>query len=159
MTICGLDNAGKTTIVNYLMTGEFTETEPTMGANRETLDLPKLQLGIIDLGGQEDFRGMWSEVNEKTNSFVYVVDSTDQQRLDETKEIFHNIVNTQLNENVPTLILLHKVDLENRITRADFVEHFELASLKFKWRCFETSAKTGYGIYPSFKWLVNELGG
>ncbi|MHA1187761.1 MAG: ADP-ribosylation factor-like protein, partial [Candidatus Heimdallarchaeota archaeon] len=33
ISICGLANAGKTTIVKYLETGRFVETQPTMGIN------------------------------------------------------------------------------------------------------------------------------
>ncbi|MHA1639043.1 MAG: ADP-ribosylation factor-like protein, partial [Candidatus Heimdallarchaeota archaeon] len=56
ITICGLDNAGKTTIVRYLVAGEYKSTVPTMGVNREVIDLPNLQMDIFDLGGQLDFR-------------------------------------------------------------------------------------------------------
>lgn len=53
MTICGLDKAGKTSVVNYLMHGENRETIPTMGVNVNTVNLPKLDIHIYDLGGHE----------------------------------------------------------------------------------------------------------
>jgi len=88
MTICGLDKAGKTTLLNYLVKGTFIETIPTMGVNRETINFPKLRLNIFDLGGQEDFRGLWNQINEKSDALVFVVDSTDIVRLKEAKENF-----------------------------------------------------------------------
>ncbi|NHJ84415.1 MAG: GTP-binding protein [Asgard group archaeon] len=158
ITICGLDAAGKTTLINYLMTGEFTNTEPTLGVNREILDLPKLHISIMDLGGQEDFRGIWSEVNERTDGLIYVVDSTDFIRQNETKSVFYNIINTQVHNEIPILLLLNKIDVDNRISRADFISEFSLADLNLSWKCYETSAKTGEGIYSAFKWLVDALG-
>ena len=158
ITICGLDSAGKTTLINYLMKGEFTETEPTLGVNREILDLPKLHISVMDLGGQEDFRGIRSEVNERTDGLIYVIDSTDIFRLDETKDIFYNIINTQLHNEIPILLMLNKVDLQNHLPRAEFIDKFSLAELNLSWKCYETSAKTGFGIYPAFKWLVEKLG-
>ncbi|MFW9923817.1 MAG: ADP-ribosylation factor family protein [Candidatus Thorarchaeota archaeon] len=159
MTVCGLDKAGKTTIINYLVKGEYTDTIPTLGINREQIDFPKLRLNIFDLGGQIDFRGMWNQINEKSDALVYVIDSTDHFRINETKEVFYNIINTQIEPEIPVLILLNKVDLPQRISRAQFISEFELDNIYnvMKWACFETSALTGDGIYEAFHWFVNEL--
>ncbi len=156
ITICGLDNAGKTTIVRYLVAGEYKSTVPTMGVNREIIDLPNLQMDIFDLGGQLDFRGIWPEINEKSDGLVYVVDASDYIRLDESKEIFYNIINAQINPLIPVLILLNKCDLEERLSRSEFINAFDLPSLgNIKWACFVTSAITGEGIYDAFRWFID----
>ncbi len=159
MTICGLDKAGKTTLLNYLVKGTFIETIPTMGVNRETINFPKLRLNIFDLGGQEDFRGLWNQINEKSDALVFVVDSTDIVRLKEAKEIFYNILNTQINEETPVLILLNKIDLPNSLSRKEFIEEFGLMNidLPITWACFPVSAKTGEGVYDSFSWFIKIL--
>ncbi|NHJ86010.1 MAG: GTP-binding protein [Asgard group archaeon] len=159
MTICGLDKAGKTTILNYLVRGEFKETIPTLGVNKETIDFPSLSINVFDLGGQEDFRGLWNQINEKSDALVFVIDSTDHFRLSESKEIFYNIINNQIDDRVPVLILLNKVDLPDRITRAEFIDEFNLlnTNISFTWACYETSAKTGAGIFDSFSWFISVL--
>ena len=91
ITICGLDDAGKTTILKFLETGEFVETTPTMGVNRETLHLPNLQINVFDLAGQEDFRNMWHNINEKSNGIVFVVDRANVMRFSEAKEVFEQL--------------------------------------------------------------------
>jgi small GTP-binding protein len=157
--MCGLDQAGKTTIVNYLVHGEFKETIPTMGVNREMIEFPNVALNIFDLGGQVDFRGLWGEINEKSDALIYVVDSTDYLRLEETKKLFHEIVRTQINPNIPVLILLNKVDLPDHMERTKFVKEFDLmdTELEINWAVFETSAKTGKGILESFQWFIQML--
>jgi small GTP-binding protein len=158
ITICGLDKAGKTTIVRYLVAGEYKATTPTMGVNREVIDLPNLQMDIFDLGGQEDFRGLWPEINEKSDGLVYVVDSTDHFRLGQSKEIFYNIIDAQINRIIPVLILLNKCDLENKISRPEFINEFGLMYREnLKWACYVTSAITGEGIYEAFKWFIDEF--
>lgn len=161
MTICGLDKAGKTTILNFLVHGEFRETIPTMGINRETINFPKLAINVFDLGGQEDFRGLWNEINEKSDALVFIIDGTDIVRLLEAKEVFNNVVRRQITEDTPVLILLNKVDLPDCISRAAFIKEFGLLDVKlpFTWACFPTSAKTGEGIYESFSWFFNMLKG
>jgi small GTP-binding protein len=158
ITICGLDKAGKTTIVRYLVSGEHKETVPTMGVNREVIDLPKLQMDVFDLGGQEDFRGMWPEVNEKSDGLIYVIDSADKFRLMQNKEVFYNIINTQIDQLIPVMMLLNKQDLADKIERSEFISTFELGKLEnINWTVFETSALTGQGLYEAFKWFIDNF--
>ena len=160
LTICGLDSAGKTTFVNYLIHGEFRDTTPTMGINRKALSFPKLDIQLFDLGGQDDFRPLWSDINEKSNALIYVVDSTDHMRFEQTKEIFHQILKAQIDNDIPVLVLLHKVDLPDRMERIQFTRDFGLTdmSMTHTWAVFETSAKNGQGIVESMSWFMDVLG-
>ncbi|MFW9922650.1 MAG: ADP-ribosylation factor family protein [Candidatus Thorarchaeota archaeon] len=157
LTICGLDKAGKTTLINYLIHGEFRNTIPTNGLNREKINLPKLHIDIFDLGGQSEFRPIWSDYNENSDGLIYVVDIADRERLNESKEVFHNILNSQINPNIPVLVLLNKCDLPDKIALIDFIHEFKLndPSLGINWAIFETSTKTGEGVLDSMGWIVD----
>jgi len=159
LTICGLDKAGKTTYLNYLIEGKFKETVPTMGLNRKTISFPKLDIHLFDLGGQEDFRPLWSDINEKSNALIYVVDSADYLRFEESKMIFHDIIRNQINPEIPVLIILSKIDLPDRMDRLQFTRDFGLLDLEIDltWAVFETSAKTGEGIFESMAWFIQIL--
>ncbi|MHA1154974.1 MAG: ADP-ribosylation factor family protein [Candidatus Heimdallarchaeota archaeon] len=159
VTICGLDKAGKTAIINYLIHGEFKETTPTMGVNREVINFPKLQINIFDMGGQADFRPIWQEINEKTDALIYVIDSVDHMRFDETKTIFNDILDNQIGGKIPVLILLNKKDLPDRIAQVDLVKSFGLIETEYEieWAVFETSAKTGDGIIEAFSWFKEKM--
>lgn len=158
MTICGLDKAGKTSVINYLLYGENKATIPTMGVNVNTINLPRLDISISDLGGQEGFRPMWADINERSQAVVYIVDSTDSERFELTKSIFHDIISAQIEENIPVLILLNKIDLPNRMSRADFIYRFGLLDLKnITWSCYETSAMTGEGLIEAFTSFIHNL--
>lgn len=157
ITICGLDDAGKTTILKFLETGEFVETTPTMGVNRETLHLPNLQINVFDLAGQEDFRNMWHNINEKSDGIIFVVDRSNVMRFEEAKNVFFQTVNAQIEQEVIILIMLNKSDAEDVIEKSQFITDFSLPQLQYKWGIFETSAKTGEGIFEAFKWFVDEF--
>ena len=159
ITICGLDDAGKTTILKFLETGEFVDTTPTMGVNRETLHLPNLQVNVFDLAGQEDFRNMWHNINEKSDGIVFVVDRSNIMRFEEAREVFQQTVSAQLGNELNILILLNKSDVPDVIEKSQFIEEFNLLDLPFKWAVFETSARTGDGIFNAFKWFVDEFMG
>ena len=51
--ILGLDDAGKTTILNRLKLGELIQTAPTMSINRETLSFKDWSMDIWDIGGAD----------------------------------------------------------------------------------------------------------
>ncbi len=159
ITICGLDRAGKTSVLNYLIYGEPRLTIPTMGVNVNTINLPKLDLLIHDLGGQESFRQLWPNINEKSDALVYIVDSTDYDRFDLTKNIFHEIVNTQIDDEIPVLVLLNKADKQERMSRTEFIPQFGLLDMgtNIQWSCYETSAKTGQGLVEAFTNFIHYL--
>ncbi len=123
-----------------------------------TINLPKLDINIYELGGQEGFRPLWADINERSQAIVYIVDSTDFERFELTKSIFHEIINTQIEDNIPVLVLLNKIDLPNRMRRADFIYHFGLLNLKnITWSCYETSAVSGDGLVEAFTSFIHDL--
>lgn len=159
MTVCGLANAGKTSVINYLMYGEARSTIPTMGMNLNKIDFPKLQLNIYDLGGQQGFRNFWTKINEKSDALVYIVDGADSANFEESREVFHKIVNTQINDKIPVLLLLNKADLEDSMSRAEFIEGFGLVGLspKINWAVYKTSAMTGKGLVEAFTYFIHTI--
>ena len=90
--VLGLDNAGKTTILYRLQVGEVVSTIPTIGFNVETVQYKNIKFQVWDLGGQTSIRPYWRCYYPNTQAIIYVVDSTDVDRLDTTKEEFHAIL-------------------------------------------------------------------
>lgn len=55
----GLDNAGKTTILNAMSDLPVEEISPTQGFNLKTVEHSKYKLNCWDLGGQKAIRPYW----------------------------------------------------------------------------------------------------
>ncbi|MHA1157022.1 MAG: ADP-ribosylation factor family protein [Candidatus Heimdallarchaeota archaeon] len=159
MTVCGLANAGKTSIINYLMYGDSKSTIPTMGVNINNIEFPNLQLNIFDLGGQRGFRNFWAQINERSDAVVYIVDGSDESNFDESREVFHKVIETQINEGIPVLVLLNKADLSECIPRAEFIQRFGLIDLSsnVNWTVYKTSAMSGKGLVEAFTYLIHLL--
>ncbi len=158
IAMCGLDNAGKTSILNFLKNGEFQGTIATMGVNHENFKLGKLSMSVMDLGGQEVFRPFWPGYIERADILVFVLDSSDVTRLPLAKDIFHKAISTYCNEEIPILILATKQDLTNVCSLAYIIHFFQLTSLFERTiHVQKTSAKTGLGIYESFQWIHDQV--
>ncbi len=80
----GLDGAGKTTILYKLKLGEIFTTIPTIGFNVESIYYKNLEMLIWDLGGQEQIRPLWKHYYQNVNGLMYVVDTNDPERINES---------------------------------------------------------------------------
>lgn len=156
--ILGLDNAGKTTILYRLQLSEVVETVPTLGFNVETLEYKGVKLQVWDLGGQTTIRPFWRCYFLKTSALIFVIDSTDAERIEIAKEELALVLAEEGLEKVTLTVLANKQDLPNALSTEAISEALGLCDIKDrKWNIFPTSAHTGLGISDAFDWLANEL--
>ncbi|MFX0092445.1 MAG: ADP-ribosylation factor family protein [Candidatus Hodarchaeota archaeon] len=159
IAIVGLDQAGKTTIVNRLIRKEYVEgIVRTMGVNTETVTYKNVEFSMFDLGGQQTFREfLWDEYVVKADAIIYVLDSADL-RLKEASEAFWQTVEVG-QPDVPLLFLANKDDLPDARPFDAIIADLDLgrAARERKFGIFRVSAKTGYNFYDGFDWLTRAL--
>merc|ERR1712228_976404 len=78
----GLDAAGKTTILYKLKLGDVVTTIPTVGFNVETVEYKNISFTVWDVGGQDKIRPLWRHYYQNTQAVIFVVDSSDKERID-----------------------------------------------------------------------------
>ncbi|KAF1887488.1 hypothetical protein Lal_00040542 [Lupinus albus] len=158
--VLGLDNAGKTTILYRLQMGEVVSTIPTIGFNVETVQYNniKFQQTFVYAGGQTSIRPYWRCYFPNTQAIIYVVDSSDTDRLVIAKEEFHAILEEEELKGAVALIFANKQDLPGAIDDAAVTEALELHKIKNRqWAIFKTSAIKGEGLFEGLDWLSNTL--
>ncbi|KAK1399841.1 GTP-binding ADP-ribosylation factor Arf1 [Heracleum sosnowskyi] len=156
--VLGLDNAGKTTILYRLQMGEVVSTIPTIGFNVETLQYNNIKFQVWDLGGQTSIRPYWRCYFPNTQAIIYVVDSSDTDRLVIAKEEFHAILEEEELRGAAVLIFANKQDLPGAVDDASITEALELHKIKNRqWSIFKTSAIKGEGLFEGLDWLSNTL--
>ncbi len=137
--LLGLDNAGKTTLLEQIKSifashdapyEPHLKTVPTVGQNVSLIDLPDLYLRIWDVGGQHSLRKLWQSYYSSAHAIVFVVDSTDigdgdiehlasadssadEGRLAECKAVLEDVLQHSDTEGVPILVLANKQDRED----------------------------------------------
>jgi GTPase SAR1 family protein len=85
--ILGLDAAGKTTILYGMAIGEVITTIPTIGFNVETVPLgANIEAQCWDVGGCDKIRPLYRHYFQATDACVWVVDSRDRERVEESIE-------------------------------------------------------------------------
>lgn len=74
--VLGLQSAGKTSLVNLLAIGQFSdEMVPTVGFNMRKVKSGNVAIKVWDIGGQPRFRSMWERYCRGVSAILFVVDS------------------------------------------------------------------------------------
>ncbi|ANB11123.1 Arf family GTPase ARL3 [Sugiyamaella lignohabitans] len=165
--ILGLDNAGKTTLLERLKT-EYSNTKglapdkiaPTVGQNVAHITKNGVMLKIWDLGGQEALRTLWESYYTEAHAVVFVVDSTDRTRIEQCRDALDKIVSSESIEGTPILMLANKQDQEDRLEVEDIKEIFNKIAEKMSARdsrVLPISALDGTGVEDATEWLVSRL--
>ena len=104
----GLDSAGKTTILFKLKLAEVITTIPAIGFSVDTLEYKNLTLYAWDLGGQEKIRALWKHYFQNIQGLIFVIDSSDRDRIDEACNELHRLLAEDELRNVALLIFANK---------------------------------------------------
>ncbi|CCE62322.1 hypothetical protein TPHA_0C01660 [Tetrapisispora phaffii CBS 4417] len=166
--ILGLDNAGKTTFLEtlkkqYSLTSKDLEKiVPTVGQNVAQIPMAdnKSILKFWDVGGQQNLRSMWPEYYPQSHGIIFVVDSTDRQRINEWKDALQSIIMDDEIEGIPVLMLANKQDREDTMEIQDIKQIFNQIAEHLgarDSRVLPVSALTGDGVKDAADWLVVRL--
>lgn len=177
--ILGLDNAGKTTLLEQLSQRyshkarqqnkgkdpgfanlKDVDTIPTIGQNMCRIEFNKVLLKFWDLGGQESLRTLWDGYFNDAHAVVFVVDSTDTARIEECREELHKIISTEVMVSTPVLMLANKQDRDDCMEVEDIKEIFNKIAENMSARdsrVLPISAIDGTGVEDASEWLVSRI--
>ena len=154
--IIGLDGAGKTSILNRLSQKDLTGIEPTVGLNVEQIIYKNYAVSFWDLGGAATM--LWKHYYHNTDAIIFVVDSSDKDRLESVKEELINAVADRDLEKCPILIYGNKQDKEGAMNMEELSKALDFDNLqvekKFIMPC---SAMNNTGINEGLEKIVEVL--
>ncbi|OMO74011.1 Small GTPase superfamily, Rab type [Corchorus capsularis] len=154
----GLDASGKTTILYKLKLGDLLKTKPTIGFNVETIEYRNICFDVWDIGGQSKIRAMWRHYFLDTQGIIFVVDSSDRERISEARNALHSMLSDNELANTPVLVFANKQDLSNAMTPTEIADKLGLHCLGQRpWYIQGTSAHSGFGLYEGLDWLSNNV--
>jgi small GTP-binding protein len=144
VSIFGLDRAGKTVLSNFLQKGQVaTNFNPTLAVSMLSIVFGKVSFKIWDNPGQIKFRHLWVKNVEKSKVLIYVLDTSDAARFQESKDEFKKVVADITKVEVPLFFVFNKMDLpESKANLEKAKEMFNLQNvLARNVKVFETTIK------------------
>lgn len=163
IVVCGLDNSGKSTLINQLKPDSQRRENiaATVGYSTEMFTKGKIQFTAFDMGGARQFRSLWENHYASVQGVIFVIDSTDILRLCLVRdEIQQMIENTELQENNPPFLLFaNKKDIHGAKTPHEINEALELNTLMKNnaYHFFASDALHGSGLNEGIAWLEQEI--
>ncbi|CAL8460720.1 g251 [Coccomyxa elongata] len=156
LSLIGLQNAGKTSLVNVIATGAFHEDMiPTVGFNMRKVTRGAVTIKLWDLGGQPRFRSMWERYCRGVQAVVYVVDSADHEALEHARAELHDLLARPSLATIPLLVLGNKNDMPGALSTIDLIDRLDLKALRDREVCvYSISCKSQNNIDITLDWLT-----
>lgn len=148
----GLDNAGKTTLVHRLKTGNYKEFEPSIEPNSQKFT--EINILVIDFPGQKIYRNTWSTFVFNPDLIAFVIDLSAINKLPEIKEIIEFLFQQELIKHVPKIIIGTKIELNPKFNLSTALD---LNKILPETPIVVVSAKTGSGIEELITAIKNLL--
>jgi len=154
----GLDAAGKTTVLYKLKLGEVVTTVPTVGFNVESVEYRNISFTVWDVGGQDKIRRLWRYYFQGTQGLVFVVDSSDRDRVEDAREELMKVLGEDEMRDAALLVLANKQDLPNAMPAAELTEKLGLHGMRARqWYIQSACATSGDGLYEGMDWMSRVL--
>ncbi|XP_074668402.1 ADP-ribosylation factor-like protein 13B isoform X6 [Strix aluco] len=135
LIMVGLDNAGKTATVRGIQGESPEDVAPTVGFSKIDLKQGRFEVTIFDLGGGKRIRNIWRNYYAESYGVIFVVDSSDIARMEETKQAMIEVLNSPKISGKPVLVLANKQDREGALSEADVIESLSLEKLVNEHKC------------------------
>ncbi|KAI2805876.1 ADP-ribosylation factor protein 1 [Blomia tropicalis] len=167
--ILGLDNAGKTTLLEQAKIGlnpgykgvNLLKISCTVGLNIGKIQSQGVVLNFWDLGGQSELQCLWDKYYSESHGIVYVIDSSDAERIEDSRLAFEKMINNEALRGIPLLFVVNKQDVQGSLSLNQIKEIFNFTQLqqtnKRDYHFAGVSALQGDGIKDCILWITESV--
>ncbi|XP_030047705.1 ADP-ribosylation factor-like protein 6 [Microcaecilia unicolor] len=158
----GLDNSGKTTIINKLKpsNAQAQDIVPTIGFSVEKFKTSSLLFTVFDMSGQGRYRNLWEHYYKEGQAIIFVTDSSDKLRMIVAKEELETLLNHPdiKHRRIPILFFANKMDLRDALSSVKVSQLLSLENIKDKpWHICASNGLTGDGLQEGVDWLQDQI--
>ena len=157
VVLVGLENSGKTTLLNVLAAGSPVETCPTIGLNVKLVRKGGVQMKCWDIGGQAQYRSEWGRYTRGCDVIIYVVDANALDSIPLARKELHRLLEDRELATTPLLVIANKIDLDPHISEPDLIRELNLDYItENPWIVIPVSALKVINIDQVLSWLIKQ---
>jgi len=165
LLIIGLDNSGKSTIINFLKPRKEKkkDVQATVGFQTESFLWKKhnVKFTAFDMSGQGRYRNLWEYYYQTVEAIVFVIDAADTLRMCVVKDELDALLKHKDNKDrqVPILFLANKMDMQESASATEVAKMLQLEVIMQDrpFHIIATNALTGTGIDDGLEWLTGRV--
>jgi len=156
IAVVGLQASGKTSFVNLITSGQWSEdVVPTVAFNFRKVRKGNVTLKIWDVAGQPKFRSMWERYCNGVDAIVFVVDSIDTEKFNTARFELHQLLSQPSLTGVPLLVLGNKNDIDGHAPVKEIITALELDKIRDRpVSCYSCSMKSQHNLDIVMQWLT-----
>ncbi|KAH8998516.1 Arl8a protein [Lactarius akahatsu] len=155
IAVVGLQASGKTSFVNVIGSGQWSEdVVPTVAFNFRKVRKGNVVLKIWDVAGQPKFRSMWERYCHGVDAIVFVVDSIDRDKFETARFELHALISQPSLSGVPLLVLGNKNDIHGHTDVQGLIRALQLDKITGRpVSCYSCSMKSQHNLDIVLQWL------
>ncbi|EAL71586.1 ADP-ribosylation factor-related [Dictyostelium discoideum AX4] len=169
--VLGLDDSGKTSVLYSLQKKNIDTVQPTEHSPLENIKIKQYKMMAWDLSGKDKVRNLWRHYFVGSDAVLFVIDSSNRDRLIESKQELAKLLNEPLLKDVVFMIFLNKCDLPNAMTQQEIEDQLQIESIlpppqnasdvNRRIKIVTTSAVStnqyNLNIQDSFIWIIEQV--
>jgi ADP-ribosylation factor-like protein 6 len=158
--VVGLDNAGKSSILNQLVKHREVEVAPTVGFQVTEFSRHNVVFTSVDMSGHSKYRNLWENYYGECSAIVFVIDATDRIRMCVAKDELAALrAHPDLaGRAVPLLFFANKMDVQGAADPLEVAKALDLQDITDKaWHITASNAMSGMGLDEGFGWLADRI--
>jgi GTP-binding protein SAR1 len=156
----GLDNAGKSTLLNMLKSDKLAIVNPTWYAHSEELVIGNVNVKAFDIGGHETARRIWRDYFFDVDGIFFIVDAVDRTRFEEAREELQVLLESEELATARIAVLGNKIDVPSAASEAELREALGLdwyPQCEDRVQLFMVSIVRRMGYKDAFAWALDAL--
>ncbi len=159
VVLVGLENGGKTTLLQVISNGSPLETAPTIGLNVKMVKRGGVNMKCWDLGGQSQYRSEWGRYTRGCDAIIFVVDASQaaMNLLPEAKRELYRLLEDKELASTPILIVANKIDLTPLVPEDQLIKELNLDYFEENpWLLISISALKNTNVDSVIEWLIKQ---
>ena len=157
ITLVGIGLTGKTSFVNAISTGSFSEEiTPTCSVDTRKFKKRNVTIKTWDISGSPKSRELWRIYCRGTDVIIYVVDASNERRLEASTYELHKLLGQPKLDGIPVLVLGNKNEYPYALDDEDLLVRMNLSAIENrKIKLTSVSCKNKENITTAIRWIIS----